>query len=121
MLAKFRTLTRAERAVLEFADVGNIDRGQFAVAGISTNPADPSNDPAHADKWDVQRNIRASLIRWMSVDPDAIRLIDPQGIRVVGARITGTLDLSQVHVPFGITLRNCAIPEAMELSSAEIS
>jgi len=120
-LAKFRTLTRAERAVLEFADVGKLERGEFAVAGNSANPADPSNDPAHADKWDVQRNIRAGLIRWMSVDPDAIRLIDPQGIRVIGARIAGTLDLSQVHVPFGITLRNCAIPEAMELSSAEIS
>ncbi len=119
--AKFRALTRAERALLEFADVGNVERGEFAVAGISANPADPSNDPAHADKWDMQRNIRAGLIRWMSVYPDAIRLIDPQGIRVLGARITGTLDLSQVHVPFGITLRNCAIPEAMELSSAEIS
>jgi hypothetical protein len=107
--------------VLEFADVGNVERGEFAVAGISANPADPSNDPAHADKWDVQRNIRAGLIRWMSVDPDAIRRIDPQGIRVIGARIAGTLDLSQVHVPFGITLHNCAIPEAMELSSAEIS
>ncbi len=121
MLAKFHTLTRAEHTLLEFADVTNAGRGEFAVAGISANPADPSNDPAHADKWDVQRNIRAGLIRWMSVDPDAVRLIDPRGVRVVGAKIVGSLNLAQVHVPFGITLRNCAIPEAMELSSAEIS
>src|SRR5258706_11362945 len=46
--------------------------------------------------------------------------IDPQGIRVLGAKIVGSLDLSQVRVPFAITLRNCAIPNAMELVSAEI-
>jgi hypothetical protein len=32
----------------------------------------------------------------------------------------GKLDLSGVHVPFAIILRNCAVPEAMELASAEI-
>jgi len=116
----FPNLTRAERALLNHADVRNVGRGEFAVAGISANPADPSNDPAHADNWDAQRNIRAGLIRWMNVDPDAIRLIDPQGIRVLGARIAGPLDLSQVRVPFAITLRNCSIPATMELSSTEI-
>ena len=116
----FPNLTHAEVALLEHADVKNIGRTIYAASGPSLNPDDSSNDPSNASQWGPQREIRASLIRWMSVDPDAIKQIDPQGIRVLGAKIVGSLDLSQVHAPFGITLRNCAIPEAMELGSAEI-
>ncbi|HEY6369818.1 MAG TPA: hypothetical protein VIX37_04510, partial [Candidatus Sulfotelmatobacter sp.] len=118
--ARFPNLTRAERAVLAHADVKNIGRARFAASGPSSNPDDSSNDPANASQWGPQREIRASLIRWMSVDPDAIKQIDPQGIQVLGGKIVGSLDLSLVRVPFAITLRNCAIPEAMELTSAEI-
>jgi hypothetical protein len=118
--ASFSNLTSAERALLEHADVKNIRRAEYAASGPSSNPHDPSNDPANASQWGPQREIRASLIRWMSVDPDAIKQIDPKGIRVLGGKIVGSLDLSQVHVPFAITLRNCAIPEAIELASAEI-
>ena len=42
--AKFPNLTHAERAMLWFADVDNIARGEIAAAGPSTDPADPSND-----------------------------------------------------------------------------
>ena len=47
----------------------------------------------------AERHVRASLIRWMCVDPDAVKLIDPKGIRVMGARITGGLNLAHVRVP----------------------
>jgi hypothetical protein len=118
--ARFSNLTRAERALLEHAEVTNVGRGDYAVGGLSPNPDDASNNPKDAGKWDAQREIRSSLIRWMSVDPDAIRQIDPQGIRVLGAKIIGSLNLSQVQVPFAITLRNCAIPEPINLDFAEI-
>jgi hypothetical protein len=118
--ALFPNLTRAEVALLEHANVKNVGRAEYAASGPSSNPDDSSNDPAKASQWGPQREIRASLIRWMSVDPDAIRQIDPQGLRVLGAKIVGRLDLSQVRVPFAITLRNCAISEPMELGSSEI-
>jgi len=118
--AVFPNLTRAEVSLLEHADVKNVVRAMYAVSGPSSNPDDPSNDPANASQWNPQREIRASLIRWMSVDPDAIRQIDPQGIRVLGGKIVGSLDLSQVHVPFAITLRKCAIPDVLEITEAEI-
>ncbi len=118
--AQFPNLTEAERSLLWFSDAMNIDRGAIAVAGPSSNPADPGNDPAHADKWDVQRNVRASLIRWMCADRHAIELEDPGGIRVMGARITGGLDLSHLRVPAPLELRNCSIPEEISLDSAEI-
>jgi hypothetical protein len=120
-LARFHALTRAERAMLEFAQVGNVDRGHFAVAVPSSNPDDSSNDPAHASEWGRDREIRGSLIRWLCVDPDAVKMIDPKGIRILGGRIVETLDLSNVRVPFGLTLRRCLIPEPMNLSLAELA
>jgi len=56
----------------------------------------------------------------MCVDPDAIRRIDPQGIKVLGAKIVGKLNLSGVKVPFRLTLRRCLILELMDLTDAEL-
>ena len=117
---QFRNLTTAERSLLWFSDAMNIDRGAIALAGPNSNPADPGNDPAHADEWDAQRNVRAALIRWMCADRRAIDLEDPGGIHVMGARITGGLDLAHLHVPAPLVLRNCSIPEEISLDSAEI-
>ena len=118
--ARFPNLTRAERAMLWFSDVENVDRGEIAVSGPSSNRDDSSNDPAHAREWDTQREIRASLIRWLCTDPDAIRLVDPGGIKVLGARIADGIDLSNIRVPFAITLRRCAIAQRLRLAGAEI-
>src|SRR5208282_4972038 len=64
-------------------------------------------------KWGKEREVRADLIRWLCVDPRARALIDPQGIRLLGARITGKLNLSDVKVPFPLVLRECSIGERM--------
>jgi hypothetical protein len=55
----------------------------------------------------------------MCADRRAIELEDPGGIRVMGARITGALDLAHLHVPAPLELRNCSILEEMALDSAE--
>ena len=80
--AEFSNLTEAERALLVFVDLKNRAQGDFAHGGTSANPSDPTNDPAHADKWGHEREIRADLIRWLCVDPDASRMVDPAGIRI---------------------------------------
>ena len=116
----FPNLTHAERALVEFADVRGRTRGEFAVAGPSSVPNDPSNDPTHADRWNHDREVRAELIKWLCVDPDASRRVDPRGIRLLGARVTGKLDLSHIRVPFGISMIRCSIPEQIDLDSAEI-
>jgi len=94
--------------------------GAFATAGPSSNPGDPSNDPAHADEWSKDREVRAAVIWWLCIDPEAIRWTDPQGLRLLGARIVGSLNLSTVRVPFAITLRNCSIPQVIDLTSTTI-
>jgi hypothetical protein len=118
--AEFPNLTEAERALLVFVDLKNRAQGDFALGGPSANPSDPTNDPAHADRWGHEREIRADLIRWLCVDPDASRMVDPAGIRILGARIPGRLNLSRVHVPFPIVLRNCAVPERISLAATVV-
>ena len=118
--AQFPNLTKAERTLLEFADIKNRAAGDFAVAGPSGVPNDSMNDPVQADKWDHQREVRAESIRWLCVDPEASRMVDPRGIRLLGARVTGKLDLSHVKVPFSIAMIRCSIPERMNFDSAEI-
>src|SRR5277367_4294348 len=114
--AEFPNLTEAERALLVFVDLKNRAQGDFALGGPGANP----NDPAHADQWSHEREIRADLIRWLCVDPDASRMVDPAGIRILGARITGRLNLSRVHVPFPIVFRNCAVPERISLEATVV-
>jgi hypothetical protein len=117
---QFPNLTKAERALLVYADVAVRDRGQFAVCGTSADLADPSNDPKDAAKGTHDRDVRASLIRWLAVDHSASDLVDPKGLRILGARITGPLDLSQVRVPFPLALVRCSIHEPINLNRAEI-
>jgi hypothetical protein len=118
--AQFPNLTEAERGLLLFADLKQRARGEFALAGPRADAADASNDPTHADQWNHERDVRADLIRWLSVNPAVSSLVDPRGIRLLAARVTGRLDLSQVHVPFPIVLRNCAIPERLAFAAAKI-
>ena len=47
-------------------------------------------------------------------------MVNPRGIRLLGARVTGKLDLSHVKVPFSIAMIRCSIPERMNFESAEI-
>ena len=106
--------------MLWFSDIDNVDRGEFAAGGTSSMSTDPSNDPAHTDQWPASRQIRASLIRWICVDHEALGLIDPKGIRVIGARIVGGLDLSLISVPIPVVLHNCVFAEVINLDGAEI-
>ncbi len=115
---EFSNLTPAETALLKFAGSYRSGPGEFALAGPSAKPDDPSNDPAHADKWGMEREVRAELIRWLCVDPRAKALIDPQGILLLGARIIGKLYLADVAIPFALTLRNCSISERMTFEHA---
>jgi hypothetical protein len=96
--SKFANLSPAELALLRFVASNRPAVGGFAAVGQSSDPADPTNDPAHADEWSKVREVRADLVRWLCVDPEAIRRIDPQGLRVLGAKIVGTLNLSTVRV-----------------------
>lgn len=63
--------------------------------------------------------IRAELIRELVLGRSGDRL-DPLGVRIHGARITGTLDLTHVPAAVGIELRGCYFDRAVFLTGARL-
>jgi hypothetical protein len=51
-------------------------------------------DPAGADQWQSEREIRSELIRWLCIERTAVNKVDPRGVSVHAAKMTGELDLS---------------------------
>jgi hypothetical protein len=102
--AHFGALSQAELKLLRAAP-----KGEMAWCGLSDKDDDPANDPAKADEWGPEREIHADLVRWLCIDRDASSAVDPTGIQVHAARITGPLDLSFVSIPFRLLLARCRL------------
>jgi hypothetical protein len=119
--ARFRgTLTLSERKLMRAAPNAP-PRNSIAQCGPNLNEKDPQNDPSKADKeWGPEREIRAEVIRWLCVEEEAKREVDPKGIWVYGAKITGKLDLSYVIVPFPIKLVHCRLMGDGKLYGAQL-
>jgi hypothetical protein len=113
--ARFPDLSEAELTLLRAAP-----KGEVAWCGPSAKDDDPANDPAKAEEWGPEREIRAELIRWLCVDRDAASAVDPVGIQVHAARIMGALDLSFVSVPFPLGLRRCCLTGDVNLISTDL-
>jgi hypothetical protein len=113
--ARFTNLTEAELRLLRLAPTGKI-----AGCGQSMNIDDLDNDPSKADAWSMDREVSADLLRWLCADRIAREFVDPKGIQVMGAKITGVLDLSYLTIPFRLALWNCRLTNGVELLSTEI-
>ena len=50
-----------------------------------------------------EQEIRGDLVRWLCVESDAQSRIDPLGVRIQSAKISGELNLSFVVVRFPLT------------------
>jgi hypothetical protein len=90
------------------------------MCGPDGNPDDPSYDPAGADGWRPERQVQAALILWLCRDPAAVSRVDAAGIQLFGAKITGTLNLSFVSVPFPIRIFRSRLVDQFLLMSAQI-
>ncbi len=112
---RFAPLSQAELRLLRAAP-----KGEAAFCGPSAKNDDPANDPAKADEWGPEREIKADLIRWLCVDRDAASVVDPRGIQIYAARITGALDLAFVSVPFPLCLRRCHFTDHVNLISTDL-
>jgi hypothetical protein len=112
---RFGNLSAAEAKLLCAAP-----KGEQAVCGPSDKRNDPSNDPAKADAWGHERRVRAEVIRWLCIRPEAAGRVDPQGIQLLGARVAGPLDLSFATVPFPLGLFQCRVADEVNLMSARL-
>lgn len=109
-----REFSPAERKLLSAAA-----KGETAYCGPK-DPADPANDPSSASSWGPERQIEASLIRWLCVDKKAREQIIPAGIGVQGVKVVGELDLSYVTAPFSLYIEKCAFADKISLGDAEL-
>ena len=106
--------------MLEYSDIANTNRGEFAICGSSADPADPSNDPKDAAEWSPGRNLSAAVVRWLETSPAAIQLEDPGGIRLLGANMVGQLNLEDLKIPFAIVMRKSHIQERLRLAGTDL-
>ena len=113
--ARFGDLTEAEVKLLRAAP-----KGEWAWCAPSRDNSDPENDPSKADNWGHDREIRAGLIRWLCVDRQTAQMVDPHGIQVHAAKITGNVDFSFVTVPFPLGLFRCRLTDDAYLMHALI-
>jgi hypothetical protein len=107
------TLSEAERRLLRATS-----EGEVACCGGSMS--DENNDPAHADRWHRDREIRADLVRWICITEEASKKVDPHGVQAYGAKVIGTLDLSFAKVPFPIRLVRCRVAAELNLGHSKI-
>jgi hypothetical protein len=107
---RFGGLSNAELALLRAAP-----KGEVAVCGPTDRDDDLANDPANADTWGPERQIRAELVRWLCVDSEAASRVDPKGIQVHGAKVVGELDLSFANVPFPVGFFRCRLTHDADL------
>jgi len=113
--ARFGSLSQAELKLLRAAP-----RGEVAQCGPSDRDDDPANDPAKADAWGPEREIRAELVRWLAINRDAAARVDPRGIQVHAAMVVGPLDLSFADVPFPLAFTRCRLTAEADLTCARI-
>src|ERR1035437_8704312 len=116
---KFPFLSEAEKRVLKAAPNGAVV--YCSDLGGGDDPAKADGTPEAPDeKWPETRNVRADLIRWLCVDREAREQVDPGGIQIRGARITGDLDLSFTKVLLPLVLRSCRLEEDIHLEWAKM-
>ena len=108
----FPNPTAAEKQLLQA-----VPGGKIAYCGVREDDDNPAswyaaaNNPTNVGTWDADRNIRAELIRWLCTNHTATAAIDPHGICICGARITGKLDLSYVTIAFPLCFDRCVLDE----------
>lgn len=108
-------LSEGERQLLKAAQSGTV---ADCVPDENRGPSD--EDPAQYEKWDKERRVRASLIRWICRNEEVRSLVDPRGIAVEGAIIVRPLDISNQIVPFPLQFIRCAAPSRIALSFADL-
>jgi hypothetical protein len=102
--SRFDELKEAERRVLQASPEGKV-----ANCGPNEELDKSSTDPSRAAEWGSEREVRAELLRWLCLHDEAVKLIDPRGIQLYGAKINGILDLSHSNVTFPLRFERCCL------------
>jgi hypothetical protein len=76
------------------------------------------DDPARAARWDESRTIRAAVVSALALGARRPVAGRTAGVRVVGARIVGQIELRHGTVNVPLTLRHCRIEDTLRFDEA---
>jgi len=111
--AGFSGLSKAEKELLPTAPTED-----DTVCGPNNRLTDRANNPRSDDEWGADRSIGAGLIRWLCTQAKVKALVDPTGISIIGATISGRLSLAFLTVPFPLRFVNCRLPDGINTPNA---
>jgi hypothetical protein len=104
-------LTVCESRLLKAVAIGTVED---ADCGHDPGAPAPKESGGSLQPYDV----RAKLIRWLIVDPKAVKLVDSRGIRLYRARVVDELNLSFLTVPFPLVFGNCTFTHRIDIRNA---
>ncbi len=78
------------------------------------------NSPKSSAEWNSSRCLSAKLIVWLCTEQEATQFLSYQGLKIIGARIEGSLDLNFLRMDFPLILRQCAFMGAIWLERAAV-
>jgi hypothetical protein len=104
-------LTEPERAVWDAVEAGTLVELPLG----APTPA----DPAGGGSWGKDRQVRAQLL-YELLTANAGKDVRPRALKVVGARITGTLDLESAELLCPIRLERCWFDQPVNLAEARV-
>ena len=103
-------LTRAEHRLWEAFPYG---------ATVEYLSGDPElDDPAQAERWSDDRTIRAAVIAALALGARKPVPGRTAGVRIIGARIVGQIDLRHGQIDVPLTLRHCRIEDTLRFDEA---
>ena len=110
---KIPDLTHAEELLLTTLSEGQILG--FRIQG------EDSLEPCKVKELPNECAIRASVIAAICTSPAAFEYMHPGGLRLMGARIEGSLDLENVNFPFPLRFHKCLFEQKINLPFARIT
>jgi hypothetical protein len=99
-------LSEAEKRVVQHASDGSL---------ADCSDLGGGDDPAKPEKWPASRNVRAGLVRWLLVDREAGKQVDPRGVHIRGVRIKDDLDLSFANIVIPLRCFGCRLDQDLNL------
>jgi hypothetical protein len=90
---------------------------QATLAGqvVDLRSEDPSaNDPAQGGQWDEERTVPATVLAELLTEVDRPR---HRALHLVGARITGTLDLETAELASPVLMEGCYFDQQLSLAN----
>lgn len=108
---KFGKLTEADKILFSAVADGT---------GASYWERRGKNKPEDANSWGEKRIIDANRIEWLCRDRKAKEIVTDKGIQIIGAKITGVVDLSFIGVPFPLVFWGCLIEKGIDLKYSNI-